>query len=302
MGTVRFAGVPPEMSTHDIVRAASQQTGFVAAACPRPPPGSAQREVLTRFASRDAATFAVAALRGMEFEGRRVFGEVVVPAKDLEIVVVPAITSDSACINADVDLSAIVIRKLDSLLGVPGDVTNALLDRTSESRESQLDLQVTYLRRVHHFCFYSALWCDDEWDLRRRCGAVVVRDVLAEEDAQDPKKEQEEVAWRHDRNQRLKHFLENVRFERPTEPNIDEEPWRGLAVNVSVANTRIVDEHVFQCTECKMLFSSTSLVHKHHAVAHPSMFEAVRRTAVVQSAMAAYLADTNPPDTFRSRA
>ena len=138
VATVRFTSVPLEMSAHDIVRAASQQTGLVAAACPRPPRGSSEREVLTHIASRNAATFAVAALRGLEFEGRPVFRD----AKDVEIVVVPAITADS------VDLSAIVIRKLDSLLGVPGDVTNALLDRTCESREAQFELQVTCLRRV----------------------------------------------------------------------------------------------------------------------------------------------------------
>ena len=40
--------------------------------------------------------------------------------------------------------------------------TGILLDRTCESREIQLDLQVTYLRRVLHFCFYSDLLFDDE--------------------------------------------------------------------------------------------------------------------------------------------
>ena len=37
-----------------------------------------------------------------------------------QIAAVPAITSDSACINDEVDLSAIVICKLDLPLGVPG--------------------------------------------------------------------------------------------------------------------------------------------------------------------------------------
>ena len=163
VATVRFTGVPLEMSAHDIVRAASQQTGFTAAACQHPPRGISVREVLTHFALRDAATFAVAS-RSLEFEGRPVFGELVVPSMDL---VGCAITSDSACFNADVDLSAIVIRMLDSLLCAPGDVTNALLDRTCESRDTQLDLQVTYLRHVLHFCFFTPPCGDDVWALRQ---------------------------------------------------------------------------------------------------------------------------------------
>merc|ERR1712136_354344 len=77
---------------------------------------------------------------------------------------------------------------------------------TPATPETQLDLQVTYLRHVHHFCFYSALWCDDEWDLHRRCGAVVVRDILADGEVMDPKREQEEADWLQDRDDCLKLF------------------------------------------------------------------------------------------------
>merc|ERR1712136_596972 len=97
----------------------------------------------------DEAKSAVAALSGVELLGGTPLPEVVAAAEVLRAVLVPAVASDFACVDADVELSAVVIRKLDSLLGVSGDVTNALLDRTSESRESQLDLQV--LRKVFTF-------------------------------------------------------------------------------------------------------------------------------------------------------
>ena len=54
--------------------------------------------------------------------------------------------------------SVVVRPRLSALSGVsllhsPGDVTNSLLDRKCESRGTQLDFKVTYLRRVLHFCF-----------------------------------------------------------------------------------------------------------------------------------------------------
>ena len=69
-------------SAHDIVRAASQQTGFMAAAFPHPPRGISVCEVLTRFAERDAATFrSCSIVSGVR--SRPVFREVVVPTRDL---------------------------------------------------------------------------------------------------------------------------------------------------------------------------------------------------------------------------
>jgi len=55
-----------------------------------------------------------------------------------------------------------VIRKMDALLGISDDITMALLGHVTETEiEMKLDLQILYLRRVHHFCFYAGKWCKD---------------------------------------------------------------------------------------------------------------------------------------------
>ena len=55
-----------------------------------------------------------------------------------------------------------VIRKMDALLGISDDITVALLGDVSETEiEMKLDIQILYLRRVHHFCFYASRWCKD---------------------------------------------------------------------------------------------------------------------------------------------
>ena len=53
-----------------------------------------------------------------------------------------------------------VIRKMDDHFGISSDGTSALLSHQLDI-EKQLDIQILYLRRVHHFCFYSGKWCKD---------------------------------------------------------------------------------------------------------------------------------------------
>ena len=55
-----------------------------------------------------------------------------------------------------------VIRKMDALLGISDDIAMALLGHVTETEiEMKLDIQILYLRRVHHFCFYAGRWCKD---------------------------------------------------------------------------------------------------------------------------------------------
>jgi len=61
-----------------------------------------------------------------------------------------------------------VIRKMDALLGISDDITMALLGDVTETEiEMKLDIQILYLRRVHHFCFYAGRWCKDCTNGRR---------------------------------------------------------------------------------------------------------------------------------------
>ena len=59
-----------------------------------------------------------------------------------------------------IPFSCQVIRKMDDHFGISSDATSALLSHQLDT-EKQLDIQILYLRRVHHFCFYSGKWCKD---------------------------------------------------------------------------------------------------------------------------------------------
>ena len=59
-----------------------------------------------------------------------------------------------------IPFSCQVIRKMDDHFGISSDATSALLSHQLDT-ERQLDIQILYLRRVHHFCFYSGKWCKD---------------------------------------------------------------------------------------------------------------------------------------------
>ena len=42
--------------------------------------------------------------------------------------------------------------------------------QTSESKEAHLDTLLLYLRKIHGFCFYSGIKCEDERVLTAKCG------------------------------------------------------------------------------------------------------------------------------------
>ncbi|CAK0822140.1 unnamed protein product, partial [Prorocentrum cordatum] len=86
------------------------------------------------------------------------------------------------------------------------------------SEEAKLDLRVLYLRRVHHFCFYAAEWCPDEWELRERCGTGMVRTAV-EEDAGAVKP----GPWTDAHEKRLAAFLETSGLKQPIPMSSDEQ-------------------------------------------------------------------------------
>ena len=103
----------------------------------------------------------------------------------------------------DLALSEQVIQRLDGLTEVPEEIT-ALVLNAYGTTEFKLDLRVTYLRRVHHFCFYAARWCDDEWFLRDACGIATLRAPAQPECTAGE--------WSAAHEQRLESFLGSVQL------------------------------------------------------------------------------------------
>lgn len=106
------------------------------------------------------------------------------------------ISSTDDRLRHDVDQAYAVAKAMDGFLGVKGarrvvDRANAITKTTHHSREGtphsnlsdneddspptidavkkELDLLITYLRRVHMMCYYCGLECDSKEDLDRKC-------------------------------------------------------------------------------------------------------------------------------------
>ncbi|CAK0876267.1 unnamed protein product [Prorocentrum cordatum] len=193
--------------------------------------------------------------------------------------------------GADEALSARVVRHLDGLLGIEGDrraqtvlrgeVTRAVLGRAG-SREQKLDVQVTYLRRVHHFCFYSARWCEDAWDLERRCGAVFLRGAAEDGEVEAPA----DAGPGEARERAIERFLGEARLER-VEPC---EPAEQEVASLCQQRTLTVAEGKYRCCECRKLFCGPEFVEKHLRRAHVELFEPLRRKAQEEAMCRAFSA------------
>lgn len=284
---VEFVAVPPEMSVMDVIGAARKQAGFESATAPPPTKGRVVRTVLSRFSSQAAAEKAAGVLVGVQVPNGFLCPQVA-PQLSLPIVVIPAVCSEIHRIRADVGLSSRVIKKLDTLMSIPTELSAKIFSYYVEP-EKQLDIQVTYLRRVHHFCFYSARYCEDEWELLRECGAVAVRGSrdVSHQDV-------DESEWVRLRDIRLEDFIATVERARPIQPSLEDESLQSEIHHVAFAHTRKVSEK-YQCCRCLKLFLTEAFVQKHLKKAHAAVFDGVLRDSLMQSARTAYLSDKNRP-------
>ena len=182
-------------------------------------------------------------------------------------------------------MSTQVILRMDELHDIPRDLTSYLLN-VKGTTEFKLDLRVMYLRRVHHFCFYAAKWCKDEWSLRDVSGAAILR---------EPYKEgQGEAAWAVEHEKRIQQFLAAARLDRPHATFDDKEVTRRFE-ELCGEKTSMLSEQKFQCQECRKLFKGKEFVCKHILRTHPKIMEEVREEFHLKAAKSAFLADGKRP-------
>merc|ERR1712008_481910 len=79
-----------------------------------------------------------------------------------------------------------------------------------------------YLQRVHNFSFYTATWCENEWELKEKCGSGHLRGA-----AKSVMPEEDQVAALHEH--RIERFLATAALNRPTLLTADSEPVAGHA-------------------------------------------------------------------------
>jgi len=286
--------VPPDVTVWRLLDFFHDLPGFEAAAVSLPSRTAPFRELRVRFKSAAEAQSSFAAWP----EARLAMGleqlstmhlEQLSPRPDVEAFVVPPEMSHPEQIKRDAAFSARAIRLLDALMGIPAEATEELLSRDG-SNEIKLDLQVLYLRRVHHFCFYAATWHEDEWVLRACCGSAVLRPALEEGD------EARGGLWAEAHERRLEAFLAKAHLNRPTVPSIDDDPLRELCAKVGEESARQVAENKFMCVHCRKHFKGPSYVAKHVRKMHAEVLHRLRQKALADAARADFLADKSAPD------
>ncbi|OLP92663.1 hypothetical protein AK812_SmicGene25492 [Symbiodinium microadriaticum] len=252
VGSLVIRSLPPAVSVWDVLDVIQDRPGFCTAAWTSFEGTDLARDFFARFTTAaDATAAAVVLMRsaetllsrpGSEGTGR---ASVLSPKPDLAALVLPQEMSLPERLLKDLALSEQVIQRLDDLTEVPKDIT-ALVLNAYGTTEFKLDLRVTYLRRVHHFCFYAARWCDDEWSLRDACGIATLRAPAQPECTPGE--------WSAAHEQRLESFLGSVSFDKPAAaPDYsNEHVVQRVAEEREKAILKVTDEK-FKCKLCGKL-------------------------------------------------
>ena len=174
---------------------------------------------------------------------------------------------------------------LYAVWGISQNLTERVLQHQG-SPEEEIDVQVVYLRQVHRFCLYAATWCDDDWELQRRCGAALLRDTAAAGKAPPPP-----GSWSVRHEDRVERFLGTTagRCRRPLVPSAEDEPLRGKRATVMEEATRKLSDGKFQCVHCSKYFKGSEYVAKHVVKMHANLLEVIRSEAHNKAACAAFL-------------
>ncbi|CAE7675351.1 SRRT, partial [Symbiodinium microadriaticum] len=294
VGSLVIRSLPPAVSVWDVLDVIQDRPGFCTAAWTSFEGKDLARDFFARFTSAaDATAAAVVLMRsaetllsrpGSEGTGR---ASVLSPKPGLAALVLPQEMSLPERLLKDLALSEQVIQRLDGLTEVPEEIT-ALVLNAYGTTEFKLDLRVTYLRRVHHFCFYAARWCDDEWFLRDACGIATLRAPAQPECTAGE--------WSAAHEQRLESFLGSVSFDKPAAaPDYsNEHVVQSLAEEREKAILKVTDEK-FKCKLCGKHFRGENFVRKHLERMHMSLAEAAREELLQEIASEAWMAHAGRP-------
>lgn len=290
VNTVLVRDVPMEVSMWELYNFLARD-GMTAFACGAPAPGSLTRDVRAHFENDGTARAALAAL-----EGRA--GQVSVLAEPVPLLparLVPTAMALPEQLHRDVELSARLVRHWNTAVGISADATEAVLNTPGDT-EAKLDLQVIYLRHVHHLCFYSGLQCKDPWDLQSRCGAAALRTMPVGGTTPLPA-----TAWVEEHARRLQSFLTAPfprHMVRPSATLTADPEVLDKARQVSAVlelNAEQIGEGKFKCKQCGKFFKGVNFVVKHARRAHAEIISQVYDDVASKLARAAFLADPKRP-------
>jgi len=289
--TFQLERVPQDVSVWNIYTCLESLEGFVCMRSFKPVWNgkSFMRTVQVCYSSETNLLKAMDALKDKKIDNHVYQPVRVAPCGQFVVHLTPPCMSETGQLENDLAFSKKIIARLDSFTGVQ--TSSELLSNTWSKGDStlQLDIQIMYLRTVHHYCYYSSLWCEDEWELVDRAGAAFLRSHgMSGLDS--------ERFWMLSHECTSKQFLStSENFLRPTLQCTSEEPlqsqWDELCRQCSVK----ASDKRYSCCLCKKQFSSFAFIKEHMCQRHKELFTKLQEHIHDALVMEAYLADDNRP-------
>ncbi|KAI8333657.1 hypothetical protein BC941DRAFT_380142 [Chlamydoabsidia padenii] len=219
------------------------------------------------------------------------------------------ISSTNERLRHDVDQAYAVAKAMDSFLGVKGarkvvDRANSIMKKakdnsrqgtphnnTSDNEEDQdmsidgvkkeLDLLITYLRRVHMMCYYCGLECDSKEDLDRKCMEPHCRKSpekkLQQDDSTPATNEKGELAWAKNLDSKL-----SLKYEKPRNRTLEKLGGKILEDELEdfyANNTHREHSTKYRCKvdDCNKAFKGYDYVEKHINSKHSEKIDDIKQ-------------------------
>jgi len=261
--TLTLKGCDPSLSIWNLHEAFQQQPGFMDAWF-APSDAASLRTAYARFDSLDHLNCAVSHFSNISIQGHRLQASKSPVSDQHRVFLAPLAASQPECMMRDAELSGKIIQRLDAAFGISEAGTGLILQAGQENIEAQVDLRVLYLRRVHSFCYYSGVLCNDERDLASRFGAAGLRQHL--ETGQG-----DQDLWIKKHDLLLQSFFrqEQVLLRPKSTPfSLDSEPLRSRWVAHVQENSQQVADDRHRCGLCPKCFKGPEYMQKHFLKAH----------------------------------
>eukprot|EP00930_Biecheleria_cincta_P054990 TRINITY_DN41363_c0_g1_i1.p1 TRINITY_DN41363_c0_g1~~TRINITY_DN41363_c0_g1_i1.p1 ORF type:complete len:750 (+),score=85.53 TRINITY_DN41363_c0_g1_i1:127-2376(+) len=297
VASLLIKGLPCTISAWDICDCLQDCRGFINISWTSPT-ANLRRDVYASFATEKQAQAAIAALPKETAALCHVADSATAGVtnssfpdspREPSCTVLPLEMSSPDRITKDVALSARVIKCLGKLCGVQSTLMESLLSHAGPP-ELKLDIQIMYLRRAHHFCFYTAVWCKDEWELRDKCGRIVLRHRLP---ADSKAAEEGDTAAAHER--RLEQFLGQASIRQPQHLSIEDSDMSLQLANLAGERSIKINDTKLKCTICGKYFRGQAYMSKHLKKMHTAIVDATFQKHYQELAHAAYLHDPEKP-------
>ena len=144
-----------------------------------------------------------------------------------------------------------------------------------EQKKKRLDLLITYMRRVHFFCFYCGIQFETSNELIQRCGNIHIRKIHS------MKSQAYLDGWIRRHEDTLQALLGNSDIFSKTLPN----PifnTKSIADELSALIFQVEAEK-FRCILCNKMFKGPEFVEKHIRLKHPERVQEIESAVNVYS-------------------